>query len=342
MGKKKGNGFGTIYKFRNGYRAQITVGYQKDGRLKRKSISGKTAAEVKRKMIALQNELQCGNYLAASMITVPELAKIMLQEERGLNLIKEGTYHRNMETVKIIERDSVLGKTPIQKLEYLQIKNFLFDQTKRSQSAINKIFTTLKKTLKEAVKRKIIAQNPMDDMKRPKTTQPTRKVRAFTVEEQQRFLKVLYENDIPYAWQMLLSLYTGMRMGEVNALEIRDINLNFGTITVDKTISRDGKGKAFISETTKTIAGTRNIHLSKAVLPLAKEIVKYCGTTKYVFSDGEHFLNTNQVNMQFRRVLEKYNILDPDVKGKVSLHSLRHSFATRCIEAGMQPKVLQK
>ncbi len=46
--------------------------------------------------------------------------------------------------------------------------------------------------------------------------------------------------------------------------------------------------------------------------------------------------------MQFQRVIRKYEILDPNVKGKVSLHSLRHTFATRCIEAGMQPKVLQK
>ena len=45
--------------------------------------------------------------------------------------------------------------------------------------------------------------------------------------------------------------------------------------------------------------------------------------------------------MQFQRVIEKHEILDNSIKGRVSLHSLRHTFATRCIEAGMQPKVLQ-
>ena len=45
--------------------------------------------------------------------------------------------------------------------------------------------------------------------------------------------------------------------------------------------------------------------------------------------------------MQFQRVIEKYGILDKKVRGRVSLHSLRHTFATRCIEAGMQAKVLQ-
>lgn len=54
-----------------------------------------------------------------------------------------------------------------------------------------------------------------------------------------------------------------------------------------------------------------------------------------------HLLNTSQVNMVFQRLLEKYDIIDKKVRGKVSLHSLRHTFATRCIEAGMQAKVLQ-
>ena len=45
--------------------------------------------------------------------------------------------------------------------------------------------------------------------------------------------------------------------------------------------------------------------------------------------------------LQLHRTVEEYDIIDKMIKGKVSLHSLRHTFATRCIEAGMQPKVLQ-
>lgn len=74
--------------------------------------------------------------------------------------------------------------------------------------------------------------------------------------------------------------------------------------------------------------------------PLIDEIM-FCAGEEFLFQWNGKLVNTSQVNMQFQRIMEKYDILDKKVKGRVSLHSLRHTFATRCIEAGMQPKVLQ-
>ena len=90
----------------------------------------------------------------------------------------------------------------------------------------------LNQCFREAKKRKIIAENPMEDLKRPKSRKQKRKVRAMTIEEQQKFLKVLQTERVRYKEQMLISMYTGMRMGEVNALKVSDVNFSFEYINL--------------------------------------------------------------------------------------------------------------
>lgn len=341
---KRANGDGAIYYSdkKRKWVGQITLGYDENGNRKRKTVYGSTKTEVKQKIKQIEIGIFTGDFVEKSNITIYHLAKQILDDDYNANLIKENTYYRHIETLRRLKE---IYNTPLQKTTELQIKAFLLKEQSYSQSTINKDFRLLSRTFKEAVKKGIITKSPMEDMKKPKTAQKEVKTRALTIEEQSRLLYVLLNEDVKYNHQLLLSMLTGMRMGEINALTVNDINLNFKWMQVNKTITRGEKGQAIMGDTAKTDAGTRNIPITSDVMRVIKEIRFIIGDNKLLFTknnDGKTLINTSEVNCAFQRLLKKYDIVDNTVKGRVTVHSLRHTYATRCIESGMQPNTLKK
>ena len=132
-----------------------------------------------------------------------------------------------------------------------------------------------------------------------------------------------------------------IRGGEVCALDVEDINFKRKTINVSKTVSRNKHKEAFINDNTKTEAGTRILHISDDMAVFLKKIIGDRTRGRLFSSAVGKVLTTQQVNYQFWSLMNKGGILDTSVVGKVNLHSLRHTYASRCIEGGMPAKVLQ-
>lgn len=339
--KRRTKGDGAIFfdEKRKKYVGQIQIGFDENGRRRRKTVYGNTKGEVQNKLKNIEYQVFTGTFTDKSEITIYHLAKQIIDEKLNQNEIQKATYYRHLETLKILKP---IYNTPIQDLHETQIRHFLGDILRYSQSTVNKIYSLLSRTLKEAHRRRIITDNPMEYIKRPNSKKAAEKVRALTKDEQKKLIHILKTEDINYSQQMLLSLALGLRMGEINALHVEDVNFNFNRLTVRRTISKGEKGEAILSGTTKTQAGTRTLTMTAAVKSLLKDCTRF-KTSGLIFTHNGRLVTTSQVNSQFRRICKKYDIIDKTItNGKIDLHSLRHTFGTRCAEAGMPPKVLQE
>ncbi len=334
-------GDGSIYfvEKRNRYAGQIQLLI--DGERIRKTVYGKTEREVRNKLKELQIQALAGNLHNDKKPKIPTIfqyAEKMMDEQLALNEIRQSSYDRKMETLKML---SDISYKKLDEVSEDDLIAFFKTQLDYSQSCINKMYQLLGAVFIKAVNRKIIEDNPLREIKRPKSNKKTIPVRALTVEEQKKLLNVLKSEDVRYSDIMLLSMFTGMRIGECCALMVEDIDLNEKTITVSKTVARGKYGRNVLNET-KTSAGMRKLHLSDDIFEFLKSCIGNKETGLLFLSSNQNLVTTNQVNYSYAAALKAYDIVDTSVYGRVDLHSLRHTYATRCIESGMPAKVLQK
>ena len=334
-------GDGSIYfvEKRNRYAGQIQLPI--DGERVRKTVYGKTEREVRNKLKELQIQALAGNLHIDKKPKIPTIfqyAEKMMDEQLALNEIRQSSYDRKMETLKML---SDISYKQLDEVSEEDLIAFFKTQLDYSQSCINKMYQLLGAVFIKAVNRKIIEDNPLREIKRPKSNKKTIPVRALTVEEQKKLLNVLKNEDVRYSDIMLLSMFTGMRIGECCALMVEDIDLVEKTITVSKTVARGKYGRNVLNET-KTSAGMRKLHLSDDIFEFLKSCIGNKDKGLLFLSSNQNLVTTNQVNYSYAAALKAYDIVDTSVYGRVDLHSLRHTYATRCIESGMPAKVLQK
>lgn len=174
----------------------------------------------------------------------------------------------------------------------------------------------------------------------PRTETPH--IDIFSKEDEARLLSYLVEHCDPARCGVLLSLCTGLRIGEMCALQWSDIDIKCNTIHIRKTLQRIPDPKAehktkIIIESPKTRAGERAIPIPAFLRePLRAIRPRGNASDSYVLTAGPKFIEPSNYYAKYKRWLHECGIKAH------SFHALRHTFATRAVECGMDIKTLSE
>ncbi len=272
-----------------------------------------------------------------------------------------------------IEKD--LGERKIKEITESEVKCFyhrLLDKKGITVSTLDNIHTVLHQIFKVAVQNRIIRFNTVSGLMREikQSCEKPKQKHSLTVAQQNAFLNYMANTPKYRHWLPLFTFFlgTGCRVGEVVALRWCDVNLEENYIDINHALSyypREGGKCMYDITTVKTEAGNRKIPLLpevKQALFQEKEHQEECeltcnanidGYTDFVFLN-RFGLNHNPqaVNRAIARIINEYNREEEDLAAKenrpalllpkFSCHNLRHTFATRLCENGMNMKVAQK
>ena len=361
MPRKKSNGEGLI-RFREDkklYEGRVSIGYDQYGRLKVKSVYAKKKSVLLEKMDQLKNDYRKTNLIIDNETTISNLLKNYIDNKYNGNIIIEATYLRNLATLNIIKRLDI-SNMPIIKVKNNDISKDLLKLTNYSNSTIYKIKRLISKAFDIAITQNIITTNPfkVDDLIiKVKSNKINKKIEALTLEEQNLLLNELSHTDDRYKNVFYIALYTGMRIGEILALKKEDIDLKNKIIKVRKTITKDKNDKAILGETTKTYNSLRDVPIIKPLFPILSDLISK--EDNYLFLYNNSFIDQSTINTHLKKICKNANIkviINPNktvhknntIKkvnlktSSVHTHMLRHTFATRCIESGMNALVLSK
>lgn len=207
-----------------------------------------------------------------------------------------------------------------------------------STKSVKDILIVLKMVMKFGVKNEWMNYYEWD-IKYP-TSSVNKELEVLSVANHRTILNYIQGHFTFAGLGIYISLSTGLRIGEICALKWSDINVTDGTITVSRTIERiyimegEKKHTELVINSPKTMNSCREIPMSKELLTIIKPLKKVINDDFYVLTNDERPTEPRTYRNYYNKLMTKLGI------PKLKYHGLRHSFATRCIEAGCDYKTV--
>lgn len=328
------------------WEARLIQGYDLNGKANYRYLYGKTYLEAKGKKQAAVAELRAGKARSAALrkITFGQLTREWLEGKRGR--VKESTWANYANAV---ERHLMpeLGGIYVTALTADFLEQFLLRKLNQgrldgrgglSAKTVADLRSLLKLILQYAQSKGFAG---MGDFHLPAPAGRPPKIQTLTKREQEKLERVLFSDPKPLHLGILIALYAGLRIGEVCALQWGDFRFEEGTVSVSKTLLRIQDPQPGAKAKTKVVIDLPKTPSSNRVIPLPDFILSYYkmnrrGKDCYLLTGTERFMEPRACLERYKRVLRLAGV------GEHNFHTLRHTFATRCVENGFDIKSLSE
>lgn len=321
-----------IYHRKDGrWEGRYKSGYDESGKAKYRSVYGHSYMEVREKLAPLKTRSPAPH--VTCQMTVKELFSEWLS---AIKLrVKTSTFANYLMKVEkhILP---VFGGMKYDMLTVQMLNYFIQEKLDSGLSAkyVSDIIIVFKSMAKYTAKIHEF-RNVLADVELPKVHR--REAELLTRNQQLQLCRYLQRNPCTTSLCVLLSLYTGLRVGEVCGLMWRDIDFEKSVLTVRRTVQRIRNG----THSTRILADTPKSRTSRRSIPIPKFLIKLLRESRsnencYILSGSEHIIEPRTLQRRFKSILKKADL------PSVSYHSLRHAFATNCLQAGFDVKTLSE
>ena len=265
MQRRRGSGEGSIYRRGDGlWAAAVTVGYE-GGRRRRKTLYGRTRQEVARKLQQAQRTMAEGLSLGAERLTVGVFLENWLRDSAA-NTVRPRTLQRYQEIVRF-HLVPALGRVPLAKLTPADVERMMSEALGRGVSprSASHHRAVLRAGLNVAMRWGLLGRNPASLAKPPHV--PEREVRPLTTADARALLDAVRGDRLEALFTV--GLACGLRQGEALGLRWPDVDLERGTLTVQRSLQRVGREWSFAEP--KTQRSRRTIPLPAPVAASLRE-----------------------------------------------------------------------
>ncbi len=334
-----------IYKRKDGrWEARYICAHDSQRKAVYKYIYAKTYKEVKAKMLKSITESKKN---ANDEKHICEYGILLDNWLKSKELsVKESTYIRYKNAVEKHIKPS-LGKYSISSINTETVEDFIQKKLKNgrldgkdglSPKSAEDILIMIKNSFKYAEYQGITVNCKLAGVSVKKRY---KEMRVLTADEEDRLLGVILKNIDRYKLGVFICLYTGIRIGELCALRWENISRDDETVKIEKTLQRLQINNTEADRKTKIIITDPKSERSQRTVPLPKFVSNIIEPAResesiYILSGKIHPSEPRTVQYRFKSYLKEAGITP------AGFHSLRHTFATRCIEAGFDAKTLSE